>query len=277
MPIIQALVLGIVQGLTEFIPVSSDGHLNLVPFIFGWKEPSLAFILAVHIGTLIAVAYVFRATVLHLIKTLVGYKRAPENDRRLLRLIIVATIPAVIVGLAVEKAFGSSLERPVLAAILLGVNGYWLVTSESRRHEREIDPVQGQEPLRDETSIENKDALLIGMAQAVAILPGISRSGTTIGTGLRLGMTRESAVRFSFLMSIPVIFGAILTKIPEMLHASAGGQGAAFAIGIVASAVTGFFAVKWTLGVVVRRGLRGFGIYCFFAMIAGLLTALARG
>ncbi len=277
MSVIHAIVLGIVQGLTEFIPVSSSGHLTLVPFILGWHEPSLAFVLAVHLGTLLAVTYVFRDVVIHVLRTAIGYRSAAPEEKRLVRSLFIATIPAVIVGGVFSKVIGDSFDKPVLVSLLLGVTGYWLVTCESRRREREVDPVAAQTPLRTEIETTDGDSVRIGVAQVISVLPGISRSGSTIGEAMRVGMTREGAVRFSFLMSIPVIFGAILTQIPSALHESAHGGGLAFLAGIATSAVVGFFSVKWTIGVVTRRGLRGFGLYCFAAMLAGLITALARG
>ncbi len=134
-----------------------------------------------------------------------------------------------------------------------------------------------KEPPRAEDDMTDRDAGIVGTWQAFAILPGVSRSGSTIGGALRLGISREAAARYSFLLSIPVIAGAILFKLPDMFH-QAGATGAgSFIVGIVVSGLVGFVAVKWFLRMIRLRGLRPFGIYCFFAMTAGLLTALARG
>lgn len=269
MPIVQAIVLGLVQGLTEFLPVSSSAHLVLVPFVFGWKEPGLAFVVAVHIGTLGAVIYVFRNDVAALVRTALNWKNARAEEKRILRLVIIATLPAVVVGVAFKAVVGSTFDRPVLVSLLLGVTGYFLLSTETKTEMSEGNA-------RDEAAVNEGDATAIGIAQAIAVLPGISRSGSTIGEGMRRGLSRDAAARFSFLLSIPIIGGAVLAELPDIVKHSNAGFGAV-AIGIAVSAVTGFFAVNWFLGVVTRRGLRPFGTYCFLAMLAGLITALARG
>ncbi|MFA5890915.1 MAG: undecaprenyl-diphosphate phosphatase [Actinomycetota bacterium] len=278
MSVFQALILGIVQGLTEFLPISSSGHLTLVPFIAGWPAPTLAFAVAVHIGTLVAVAAVFRAEIAMLARTALGWKRAPESDRSLLRMIVIGTIPAAIIGITLEKVIGGAFERPVLVSLLLGVTGYFLMSTETIVETREAETVPGAISGRPETELTTADALAVGFAQAVSILPGISRSGSTIGTGMRMGLSRVGATRFSFLLSIPIIFGAALAETPSIMNEGFGtGAGTAFAIGIASSAISGFLAVRWFIGTIQRRGLRPFGIYCFLMMVAGLVTALARG
>lgn len=271
MSIVQAIVLGIVQGLTEFLPVSSSAHLTLVPFAFGWREPSLAFVVAVHFGTLVAVTWIFRERIAVLVRTAIGYRSAPEPDRTLLQLVIIGTLPAAIIGMVFNHQIENAFQKPVLVALLLGVTGYVLFSAEAKAEER-------QETRRAEGEMETRDGVFVGIAQAISILPGISRSGATIAAGLGRGLTRETAARYSFLLSIPVIAGAVLVKIPDMLHEGLGGKNAAaFAAGILTSGITGFFAVKWFIGILTRRGLRPFGAYCFIAMIAFLIIALARG
>lgn len=267
---IQALILGLVQGLTEFLPVSSSGHLTLVPFIFGWDEPTLAFVVAVHLGTLMAVTFIFRAEVALLMRTALSWKTADERARRMFRLVAIATVPAAVVGVVFEHAISTAFERPVIVSLLLGVTGYVLMSTETH-----VDAVEG-EP-RGEHLIDTGDAAVIGVAQAISILPGISRSGSTIAAGMRRGLSRPTAARFSFLMSVPIIFGAVLAQIPDMLKQGSGGQAGAFLIGIVTSAVSGFLAIRWFINVIGRRGLRPFGFYCVAVMVAGLITALARG
>lgn len=269
MSLIQALILGIVQGLTEFLPVSSDGHLVLVPFIFGWPEPSLAFIVSTHIGTLAALLWVFRARVVEIIGAVVGSK-GREPDRRLAGLIVIGTIPGAVLGGIFASRVETTFERPVLATLLLGVTGWALLSAESAFEERKEAP-------REEGSLTPLDAGLIGVAQATAILPGISRSGSTIATGLWRGISRETAAKFSFLLAIPITIGAIIVKLPDMIDEGTSGHGGAMALGVITSAVTGVLAIQAMLALVKRRGLKPFGIYCFFAMTAGLLTALARG
>ncbi|HLW16478.1 MAG TPA: undecaprenyl-diphosphatase UppP [Actinomycetota bacterium] len=270
MSLLHALVLGLVQGLTEFIPVSSSGHLQLVPFIFGWKTPSVAFDVAVHFGTLLAVVYVFREEVMRLIRTVIHWRDAGDADRMLLRLIVIGTIPAVIVGAALNHWVESVFQRPVVISLLLGVTGYLLLSAETKAEAR-------TEPARAIDELTNRDGAIVGGWQAFSILPGVSRSGATIGGAMRLGISRQAAARYSFLLSIPVIAGAILFKLPDMVHkAGATGVGP-FIVGILMSALSGFVAVKWFLRMIRLKGLRPFGVYCFFAMVAGLITALARG
>jgi len=267
---LQAFVLGLVQGLTEFIPVSSSGHLQLVPFLFGWKEPTVAFDVAIHFGTLVAVIYVFREEVFGWLRVLRSWRTAHEEDRRLFRLIVIASIPAVIVGGILNNAIEDVFQRPVVVSLLLGVTGYLLMSAETKAEHR-------TEPPREDAEIKSKDAGIIGLWQAFAILPGVSRSGATITGAMRLRISRAAAARFSFIMSIPVIAGAIVFKLPDMFHQGGATGAGPFLIGIVVSGIAGFVSVKWFLGLIQRRGLRPFGIYCFLAMIAGLLTALARG
>ena len=270
MSLLHALVLGLVQGLTEFIPVSSSGHLQLVPFVFGWKAPTVAFDVAVHFGTLVAVVYVFHEEVGRLIHTAVHWRDSSDPEQQLLRLIVIGTIPAVIVGAALNHWVESVFQRPVVISLLLGVTGYLLLSAETKADAH-------KEPARAIDALTNKDAAIVGGWQAVAVLPGVSRSGATIGGAMRLGVDRAAAARYSFLLSIPVIAGAIVFKLPDMVH-KAGATGAGpFIMGIVASGLSGFVAVKWFLRMIRLKGLRPFGIYCFLAMVAGLVTALARG
>ncbi|MFN2614892.1 MAG: undecaprenyl-diphosphatase UppP [Actinomycetota bacterium] len=273
----QALVLGIIQGLSEFLPISSSGHLVIVPFIFGWREPTLAFDVAVHFGTLIAVVWVFREKVLAVVRTIFTWGRATVEERALVRLLAIGTIPAVAVGVAFDHAVSDSFQRPVIVSLLLGVTGYFLLASESVYEKRGEQAKVAGGSLRTLEEIKTGDAAAIGIAQAVAILPGISRSGSTIGAGMRLGLTRETAAAFSFLLSIPVLLGATVYKLPDITHEASRGSADAFIIGLVASGVTGFFAIKWFLRMIERVGLRPFGVYLFFVMMAGLLTGLARG
>lgn len=269
--LIHALVLGIVQGITEFLPVSSDGHLNLVPFALGWPTPSLAFVVAAHLGTLVALVIVMRARVMSLARTVLAWRTAPAEERALTRLLAISTVPAVVVGLALKGVVEKATERPVVVGILLGVMGYIMLRAEGAAATQDG-------PGRELGDLTVRDALLIGAAQATALLPGISRSGTTLATSLHLKIDRTAAVRFSFLMAIPVIAGAIVFEIPDMLSEGAVSSDAgAFAIGIVAAGVSGFFAARWLLRSIAERGLRPFGMYCIVASIATMVIALARG
>jgi undecaprenyl-diphosphatase len=268
-PLVQALILGIVQGLTEFLPISSSAHLVLVPFIFGWKEPSVAFVVAVHLGTTLSILWVFRDRIIVLVRSVFGLGN--PADRRFVGLIAIATLPAAIVGAIFSSQVSDAFERPVIVSFLLGGTAWILFTAESHYEAR--DP----EKARDERMMTALDAAAIGGAQAVAILPGISRSGSTIGAGMWRGLSRETAAKFSFLMAIPVILGATVVKIPDMVHEGASGSAGAFVIGIITSALVGVWSIRAMIGFVARRGFRPFGVYCVLAMTAGVLTALARG
>ena len=197
MSVFQALVLGIVQGATEFLPVSSSAHLVLVPFVFGWPAPSVAFDLAVHLGTLISLLVVLWDRIVPLI----GAVREPDPpNRRMLRLIVIGTIPAVVVGAALSHYVDKTFQRPVLVSLLLGVTGWVLFVGE-RHAERREDPPRGGDDLQD------RDAAVVGVAQAIAILPGISRSGSgptcgRRGTGsCRRAGSRSTSAPSSFLFA----------------------------------------------------------------------------
>lgn len=267
MSVFQALLLGIVQGLSEFIPISSSGHLVLFPFIFGWRQPTVAFDVSLHIGTLGSLVWVFREEIAAIVRAV---RRPEAPERRLLKMIVIGTIPAAVVGVALNTWLEDAFERPVVVSILLGVTAWGLLWGEAR-YER------SSEERRGVAGVAERDALAIGAAQAVAILPGISRSGSTIVAGFWRGLEREAAVRFAFLLGIPAIAGAAVVKLPDMAREGLSGSGAAMIVGVLASAVTGVIAIRGLLRLIGRRTLRPFAAYCVFAMAAGLLTALARG
>ena len=268
MSLFQAFILGIVQGATEFLPISSSGHLVLVPFMAGWKEPSLAFIVASHLGTLLAVVWVFRDRLIELLRALFG--RGTAEDRRLVWLLAIGSIPAAVIGAIFADQIERSFERPVSVAFLFAATAWILFSAETAFEER-------KDPPRQEGDLNKVDATLIGVGQAVAILPSISRSGATIAAGMWRGVSREAAARFSFLLSVPVIFGATLVKFPDMVREGASGSGGAMVIGVVTSAVVGALSIRWLMAFVARHSFRPFGVYCLLAATAGILTALARG
>ena len=269
MPLLQALILGIVQGFSEFLPISSSGHLVLVPFILGWREPSVAFIVAVHLGTTISILWVFRERIIELVRSLFGLGN--PADRRFVGLIAIGTVPAAVVGAVFSNQVDRVFERPVIISFLLAVTAWILFSAESHYEKQDADKA------RDERMMTPLDAAAIGAAQAFAILPGVSRSGSTIGAGMFRGLSRETAAKFSFLMAIPIILGATAVKIPDMIKEGTSGSAGAMVIGIIASAITGVISIRAMIGIVSRRGFRPFAVYCLFAMTAGILTALARG
>lgn len=270
MSLLAAIILGIVQGLTEFLPISSSAHLILVPWALGIDTPTLALATALHLGTLIGVVVALRPEIRVVLRTLQRWNAAPTPQRLLVKLLALGTIPAIVVGAASKAMIGDAFDRPVLAALLLLVTGYLLTSTEAKIAHTKIDP--------DRTSVTERDAWAIGAAQAVSILPGISRSGATIATGMRLGLSREAAARFSFLLSIPVIAGAVVLELPDMLSQGAlGDEVATFAIGTITAAASGWWALRWFLGIIGRTGLRSFGRYCFVVATLMLFLAMARG
>lgn len=246
---LESIVLGIVQGLTEFLPVSSSGHLVVVPALFGWKQPSLTFDLVLHFGTLIAVVFAFRRELWILLLAVFGKGDDVTGSRRLIWLLFIASIPAAIAGIALGNFFEERFDDPTTtcfellgtAAILLAAE--WII----RRGE-------GHE------AIDTPRAGVTGVAQAVAILPGISRSGATIGAGLVMRVSREEATRFSFLLAIPAIAGAVATKVPDVANGNFKITGPVIA-GFFASMVVGWLAIEWLLRYVRTHSFVAFAIY----------------
>lgn len=270
MSILQALTLGMLQGATEFLPVSSSGHLVLVPWLLQWESPGLAFDAVVHWGTAMAViVYFWREWTALIIAALrpisrrSGYPRGP-GEARLAWLILLGTLPAAFIGYALEDFFEGMFARPAAAAGFLLITAMLLVASERLgRRVRGLD------------ALTWLDAMVIGLGQALAIFPGISRSGATISAGLARGLKRESAARFSFLLATPIILGAGLLKVVEL--AQMGGlaaQASVLIVGFLAAAAVGFGCIHFLLRYLQRHRLYPFAAYCSVAGIACLLVAL---
>lgn len=267
MSLVEALVLGIVQGLTEFLPISSSAHLVLVPELLGWGQPSLPYVVLLHAGTLLSLVIYFRK---ELIATVAGMIR-PGPARRFLLLLIAGTLPAAIIGVAFEEQLEASFGEPFQVAIQLIVTGLILVGIElliRRKPPQADDPADltGLEGLVGQLSVTKSAA--VGLAQAFAIVPGISRSGSTIAAGILAGLSRAQAARYSFLLSIPILFGTTLFKVPDLAGDSAGS--AALVVGFIASLVTGYLAIAGTISFLQRRGLFSFAAYC---IVAGAIAA----
>jgi undecaprenyl-diphosphatase len=256
---IQALVMGVVQGLTEFLPVSSSGHLIIVPYLFGWTDPfitSLAFSVMLHMATLLALLIYFRADWLRLIPAGLAAIRdrslQDDPDRRLAWLLVVATIPAVIAGIALNDFIESRVREAQLVAVMLviGAGILWIADRTSTRS-------------RDVAEVTFPAALSIGVAQAFALIPGISRAGISISAGLFLGLTREAAARFSFLMATPVIAGAGIWEARKLLTGEAGVAVAVgpLVIGLVAALVSGLFAISALLRFLRSNSMTVFVVY----------------
>ena len=280
MPIYQAVILAIVQGLAEFIPVSSSGHLIIVRRLLGWNELSpaheLTFDVALHFGTLLSVLFYFRRTWFQIIRAAIGGKvvrfsestdadvnltpAEAKEERKLLWFLVIATIPGAIAGKLLEHSAEDYFrEHIVLIAVALIAVALLMWLAE--------DVNKLEKPL---TQISLTDSLLIGVAQAFALIPGVSRSGSTITAGLFRNLTREAAVRFSFLLSTPIIAGAALLKAHE-LHKEGlpAGMHTPFLVGILVSAIVGYGAISWLIRYLQTNSLKIFVIY---RIVAGVVV-----
>lgn len=272
MGLLEAIVLGITQGITEFLPISSDGHLILVPALFGWRRFGLGFDVVLHAATLLATVAYFRRDVWKLITAVFSKSAERAGDRRLAWFLVLATIPSAVVALAaeplVERVETLSMSSQVtvtavfllLTAALLG--GAELLT---RRKAHRVSDVH---------EIPLKQALLVGIAQGFAVAPGLSRSGTTIAAGVALGIKRAEAARFSFLLSIPIITAATAKKV--LLDVIIGGEAlppaVPLAAGLITTALVGYAAIALLLPYVRKHSLWAFAIYTALVGTAILVT-----
>lgn len=278
MPLVQAIVLAIVQALTEFLPISSTAHLILFPWLFHWQEPGLAFDVALHAGTLLAVVLYFFRTWLTLVLCGLGLRYpAGASDaevaqhRRMFWYMAVGTIPAGLAGYFFHHQIEDSLRRPVIiGCALIGVALLmWLAESQARLRRRLEDANLG-------------DALAIGTAQAAALLPGVSRSGITILTGLFRGMTRDAATRFSFILSAPVIAGAVCKEVPRLLklhHANGLDLPvSALVSSVLTAGFAGYVVIALFLRYLQTRTLKIFIVYrIVFGIVILVLAFLQMG
>lgn len=261
---LQVVILAIVQGLTEFLPISSSGHLVLVPAFFGWADQGLAFDVAVHFGSLIAVLLFFRKDIHALlcggIQVLGGNVRTIES--RMALGIALGTIPAALAGLMFVDWIEANLRSPVVIVVTL--SGYAVLMIVADRFGRRT---------RDISSVQIKDALLIGVAQALALVPGTSRSGVTITAAMALGFERQDAARFSFLLAVPVILLATVYSLVGLLNSDTPVAWQQLAIGVVISAIVAYLSIEFFMRFVSRIGLMPFAIYRF-ALAAVIFYAL---
>lgn len=284
----QSLVLGLVQGATEFVPVSSSGHLILVPWLFNWPAGGLAFDAFLHLGTLLAVLAYFRHDLLALLvagwKSLWERKLGQDPYRKISWLILVGTIPALILGLALENFFEQVFATPQMVPLFLLVTGVILFTAERLLAARTAyspshDP-EGRLPLGSKSpgGLSLADALIIGLAQAIAILPGVSRSGSTISAGVWRGLPRAEAARFSFLLSVPVVLGAGLLKLVDLWKfPDFADKTPSLVVGFLAATISGYLAISFLLSFLKYRSLYPFAIYCWVVGGATLTLAFFRG
>jgi len=264
MTLVQAAVLGVVQGLTEFLPISSSAHLLLVPWVMGWKDPGLAFDVALHWGTLVALAVYFwrdwarlAAGVLRALS-----ERAMNPDALLAAKLAVGTVPAGIAGVLLEDTADRALRSPWISACMLALVGIvmWIFDRRAKSGDENRTPGWGA-------------TILIGCAQAIALVPGTSRSGITMIAGLACGLPRPAAARFSFLLSGPIILAAGLKKLPGILH----GDPATTAVGLVCAALSGGFAIAFLLRYLSRGSFVPFAIYRLVLAAGVVVLLLVRG
>jgi undecaprenyl-diphosphatase len=249
----QSLVLGIVQGVTEFLPISSTAHLRIVPALLGWDDPGAAYTAVLQLGSLVAVIGYFLPELLKMLsataKALTDRSQPPARPAHELLYLVVGTLPAGIAGVVFKHAIeGSFRSLWVIAAAMVGVALLLAVVEKSAAHTRNFD------------EITLRDALIIGCAQAFAVIPGVSRSGSTLMAAMALGLKREAAMRFSFLLSVPVVAAAGVFELPKVLHAH-DLHGSTMAVGLLAAAVAGYASIAWLLRFLRARSTVPFIIY----------------
>jgi len=256
--LIQAIVLGVVQGLTEFLPVSSSGHLFLGQYFLGLDQDrfGLSFDVALHLGTLVAVVTFFWRDLVRMARAFLRslrHRNLADPDQRLAYLVIASTIPAAVIGYLFEDFFATAVRNPWIVVFNLALVGVLFIVAEA----------VGRKSRR-ATKMTLWEAAGIGLAQAAALVPGVSRSGATITLGLFLGLRREEAARFSFLMSVPIIAGAGTLQLGEVLsEGMSRWDSLLFGIGFVSSAVVGYLAIKFFIAFVAHHSLRAFAYYRF--------------
>ena len=270
MSLLQALVLGIVQGATEYIPVSSSAHLVLVPWLVGWPDAPFSFEVLVQWGTLVGVFVYFWRDLWNvatgMINSVLRGRPFDGSDARLGWMILLGTVPAVVLGLLFKDMFEAAYAQPLVVAILLLVTGGMLAGAERcGRRSRDMDQLGWL------------DALIIGLWQVAALLPGVSRSGATISGAVLRGFDRVSAARFSFLLSVPAMLGAGMLALFDLVE-----QGRLLAdlpslgVGFVAAAVTGYLCIRWLLSFIKRHSLYPFAVYCVSLGIVCLVIGVVR-
>lgn len=259
--IMQALVLGVVQGLTELLPISSSAHLNLIPWIFNWQVPE-SFDVALHFGTLLAIGLFFFNDWISLIKG--GYKQVVKKEKttegRMFWYIVIATLPGGAIGFLLDHFLGDSLAKmPLLIAIALIVMGIILYIVDKKAPSK--------------TKYEDmtfKQTFLIGLSQALAFIPGVSRSGVTMTTGRMMGVDRESTAKYSFMLSAPIVLGATLYKFKDFVF------NIPFAVGVVASFLVGLLVIKFLLRYLQKGSFKVFAIYRVIVGLAIIMLYITR-
>jgi undecaprenyl-diphosphatase len=269
----EGIILGIVQGLTELLPVSSSAHLVIVQsFIKDFHQPGVLFDVVLHLGTLLAVIFFFRKDILDIMKALIPPKWLPESychddsammaiRRKMALLIVIGTVPAGIMGILFKDQIHRFFESVQVTAVMLLITGLLLFTA---------DKIKNADRREDKTNI--MDSIVIGIAQGIALMPGISRSGSTIAFGIFRGLHRETAARFSFLLSIPAITGAAVLESRYMTSVPTSDL-TTYGIGFLMAAITGFLSLKFFFLILKKRGLKIFAYYCWFV---GCMTLILK-
>lgn len=262
-PVLEAIVLGIVQGLTEFLPVSSSGHLEIAKFLLGDAavgNESLLMTVSLHFATALSTVFVFRKDILELFQN-VFVKRGQEQ-RKYILLIVLSMIPAVLVGLLLESEIEALfVQNLLLVGLMLFVTGVLLFVADKKKETTRKHSVSS--------------AIIVGLAQAIAILPGISRSGSTIATSVILGIDKEKAAKFSFLMVLPLIFGAMAKDLLEGDFSEGKVNYTALIAGFVTAFVVGILACRWMIKIVKNSKLKYFAYYCFLIAIIAIVYAVS--
>jgi len=261
MSYIEAIILGIIQGLTEFLPVSSSGHLELAKALFGDQslpQESLTFTVVLHFATALSTLVIFRKEVLDIIKGLFQFK---WNEEFIFSLkIIISMIPAVIIGLMFEEQLETFFNGNILmVGFMLLITGLLLLLADKAKNTNK--------------NVSYKNAFIVGVSQAIAMLPGISRSGATISTSVLLGIDRTKAARFSFLMVVPLIFGKVAKDIMNGEISLESDQIGSMSVGFIAAFISGLFACNWMIALVKNSKLYYFAIYCFIVGIIAITYA----
>lgn len=251
MNILHATLLGLVQGLTEFLPVSSSGHLAIAQhFLPGFEQPGLLFDILLHAATTLAVIIYFRKDVWKLLSCFFRKDPYAVDDRHTFWMIVIGSIPTAVIGLTGKDFFEGLFENLTVIGCMLLLTAMLLIVAERTRKDG-----------RGLAQLKTNDALLVGVVQGFAIIPGISRSGSTIACLLLRGIDGEAAARFSFLLALPAVGGAMLLSLKDLQHVNTGDL-SAYGLGTLVAFASGLFAIRWLMNVVRRRRLVGFAIYC---------------
>jgi undecaprenyl-diphosphatase len=276
----QAIVLGFLQGVTELVPISSLGHTVLFPTLFGWnhvvdiqsqsESPWLAFVVMLHVGSALGLLFYYRRDWVEIVGAFFNTlktRRAGTSNERLAWLIIIASIPAGVLGLVFEHQLRTLTAKPEIAAAFLMVNGLVLFAAERFRRRaqvRELAVKEGAKPDggRELDTLEYREAFVVGVAQSTALVAGISRDGVTMGAGLARGLDHSDSARFAFLLATPIILAAGLVKLPDLLGSLGDGVRGQALVACVAAAVTAVFTVRFLVNYFKTKTLIPFAIYC---------------